>query len=136
MGRQLVHRGPDDDGAWVDGSVGFGHTRLSFIDLAGSPQPMASRDERLHVCFNGEILNYQEIRGGLSYPFRTSGDTETLLAAFEAYGPSFVERLAGQFAFAIHDRDDGSVWLYRDRLGILPLYYWLDDEQLVFASEI
>lgn len=136
MGRQLVHRGPDDDGAWVDGSVGFGHTRLSIIDLAGSPQPMASRDERLHVCFNGEILNYQEIRGGLSYPFRTSGDTETLLAAFEAYGPSFVERLAGQFAFAIHDRDDGSVWLYRDRLGILPLYYWLDDEQLVFASEI
>jgi len=136
MSGQLVHRGPDDHGAWVDGDVGFGHRRLSIIDLAGSPQPMASHDGRLHVCFNGEILNYREIRSQLRHSFRTSGDTETLLVAFEEYGPSFVERLAGQFAFAIHDRTDGSIWLYRDRLGILPLYYWLDDQQLVFASEI
>jgi asparagine synthase (glutamine-hydrolysing) len=97
---------------------------------------MASTDERLHVAFNGEILNYREVRGRLQYPFRTSGDTETLLAAFNEYGPSFVQHLSGQFAFAIHDGDDGSVWLYRDRLGILPLYYWLDDRQLVFGSEI
>lgn len=136
MSEQLVHRGPDDHGAWVDGSVGFGHRRLSIIDLAGSPQPMASHDGRLHVCFNGEILNYREVRGRLRYPFRTFGDTETLLAAFDEYGPSFVEHLSGQFAFAIHDGNDGSVWLYRDRVGILPLYYWLDDRQLVFASEI
>jgi len=133
---RLVHRGPDDQGVWVDGPVGFGHRRLSIIDLAGSPQPMASNDERLHVVFNGEILNYREVRTGLNYPFRTSGDTETLLAAFERYGPSFVEHLAGQFAFGIHDKSDGSTWLFRDRLGILPLYYWLDDRQLVFASEI
>ena len=136
MTDQLVHRGPDDHGVWVDGSIGFGHRRLSIIDLAGSPQPMASNDERLHVVFNGEILNYREVRGRLRYSFRTSGDTETLLAAFDEYGPSFVEHLSGQFAFAIHDRRKDSVWLYRDRLGILPLYYWLDNRQLVFASEI
>ena len=136
MTDQLVHRGPDDRGTWVEGPIGFGHRRLSIIDLAGSPQPMASHDGRLHVVFNGEVLNYREVRERLRYPFRTSGDTETLLAAFAQWGPSFVERLSGQFAFGIHDRQDGSVWLYRDRLGILPLYYWLDARQLVFASEI
>ncbi len=136
MIERLVHRGPDDHGIWVDGPVGFGHRRLSIIDLAGSQQPMASADGRLHITFNGEILNYRELRGRLRYPFRTSGDTETLLAAFEEYGPSSVEHLSGQFAFAIHDGNDGSLWLFRDRLGILPLYYWIDDHQLVFASEI
>ena len=117
MTDRLVHRGPDDQGIWVEGPVGFGHRRLSIIDLAGSPQPMASATGRLHVVFNGEILNYREVRGRLQYPFRTAGDTETLLAAFDAHGPSFVEHLSGQFAFAIHDRHDGSVWLYRDRTG-------------------
>jgi asparagine synthase (glutamine-hydrolysing) len=136
MTERLVHRGPDDRGTWVDGPVGFGHRRLSIIDLAGSPQPMASADGRLHVVFNGEILNYRELRGRLSYRFRTSGDTETLLAAFDQYGASSVEHLSGQFAYSIHDRNDGSLWLFRDRLGILPLYYWVDDHQLVFASEI
>ena len=136
MTDQLVHRGPDDRGVWVDGPVGFGHRRLSIIDLAGSPQPMGSVDGRLHVVFNGEILNYREVRSRLDYPFRTAGDTETLLAGFDTYGPSLVEHLSGQFAFAVHDRKDGSIWLYRDRLGILPLYYWLDDNRLVFASEI
>ena len=136
MTDRLVHRGPDDQGVWVAGPVGFGHRRLSIIDLAGSPQPMASADGRLHIAFNGEILNYRELRSGLRYPFRTTGDTETLLAAFDAHGAASVEHLSGQFAFAIHDGEDGSVWLFRDRLGILPLYYWLDDEQLVFASEI
>jgi len=136
MTERLVHRGPDDQGVWVDGPVGFGHRRLSIIDLAGSPQPMASADGRLHVTFNGEILNYRELRGRLRYPFRTSGDTETLLAAFDEYGASSVDHLSGQFAFAVHDGSDGSLWLFRDRLGILPLYYWFDDHQLVFASEI
>lgn len=136
MTDQIVHRGPDDQGVWVDGPVGFGHRRLSIIDLAGSPQPMASSDGRLHVVFNGEILNYRELRGRLRYPFRTNGDTETLLAAFNELGVSSVEHLSGQFAYAIHDAKDGSVSLFRDRLGILPLYYWFDDHQLVFASEI
>ena len=136
MADQLVHRGPDGNGTWVNGAVGFGHRRLSIIDLAGSPQPMASVDERLHVTFNGEILNYRELRRQSAYPFRTDGDTEVLLAMFREYGPAFVSRLRGQFAHAIHDAGDGSVWLFRDRFGILPLHYWHDAHQLIFASEI
>jgi asparagine synthase (glutamine-hydrolysing) len=136
MATMLVHRGPDGHGSWIDRGVGFGHRRLSIIDLAGSPQPMASTDGRLHVTFNGEILNYRELRARSRYPFRTGGDTETLLALFAEYGPRSVELLKGQFAYAMHDARDRSLWLFRDRLGILPLFYWRDDSRLVFASEI
>jgi asparagine synthase (glutamine-hydrolysing) len=133
---QLGHRGPDDRGQWIDGSVGFGHTRLSIIDVAGSPQPMASFDDRRHLTFNGEILNYRELRATLDYPFRTSGDTEVLLALHTAHGDAMVPLLRGQFAFAMHDRDTRTVTLVRDQLGILPLYWYHDDSVLVFASEI
>ena len=136
MADQLVHRGPDGSGIWVNGPIGFGHRRLSIIDLAGSPQPMASVDGRLHVTFNGEILNYRDLRRHSGYPFRTDGDTEVLLAMFREHGPYSVSRLRGQFAHAIHDAEDGSVWLFRDRMGILPLHYWHDAQQLIFASEI
>lgn len=136
MSARIAHRGPDADGTWVGAGVGLGHRRLSIIDLDGSPQPMSSVDGRLHITFNGEVLNYRELRRSLRYPFRTGGDTETLLALFHRYGPAGIERAAGQFAFAIHDRDDGSLWLFRDRMGILPLYYAVDAHQLVFASEI
>ena len=98
---------------------------------------MASKDERLHVVFNGEILNYREVRGQSALSVSDDGRYRDAARGIRCVrGPSFVEHLAGQFAFAIHDGNDGSVWLYRDRLGILPLYYWLDDDQLVFASEI
>jgi asparagine synthase (glutamine-hydrolysing) len=136
MADRLVHRGPDGHGVWTDGPVGFAHRRLSIIDLAGSPQPMASAGDRLHLTFNGEILNYRQLRRRTPYPYRTDGDTEALLALFDAHGPASVSLLDGQFAYAVHDADDGSVWLFRDRLGILPLYYWADGHQLVFASEI
>jgi asparagine synthase (glutamine-hydrolysing) len=134
MAGRLVHRGPDGHGSWVDGSVGFVHRRLSIIDLAGSPQPMTSTDEKLHVTFNGEILNYRELRRQSRYPFRTDGDTEVLLSTFADDGASSVARLRGQFAYAIHDARDRSLWLFRDRLGILPLYYWVDPTRLIFAS--
>jgi asparagine synthase (glutamine-hydrolysing) len=136
MAGRLVHRGPDGHGVWIEGPVGFAHRRLSIIDLAGSPQPMSSVDDRHHVTFNGEILNYKELRSRSKYPFRTNGDTEVLLALYAEQGAGFVERLRGQFAFAIHDASDGSVTLFRDRLGILPLYYAYDSSQLVFASEL
>ena len=94
MTELLTHRGPDDSGHWVHGSVGFGHRRLSIIDVASSAQPMASPDGQLHLCFNGEILNYRQIREGLSgYPFRTDGDTETLLAAHHRLGAAAVDEL-------------------------------------------
>jgi asparagine synthase (glutamine-hydrolysing) len=132
----LEHRGPDGRGMWVDGGIGFGHTRLSIIDLQGSAQPMTTRDERLHLTFNGEIFNYREARASLAYPFRTSGDTEVLLAALAEGGPYGVNRLRGQFACAVHDRGSDEVWLIRDRVGVLPLYYVVADGILAFASEI
>jgi asparagine synthase (glutamine-hydrolysing) len=132
----LTHRGPDADGIWADGPVGLGHRRLSIIDLESSAQPMATPDGRLRVCFNGEILNYRQLRGELSYPFRTGGDTETLLAAHRVHGSAAMTRLRGQFAYAMYDADAEELLLVRDRLGILPLYYHVDERRIVFASEI
>jgi len=97
---------------------------------------MSSADGQVTVCFNGEILNYAELRAKSHYSFRTSGDTETILARFLDQGPKFLEELRGQFSIALYDRRDGSLLLARDRLGILPLYYALDSRKLVFASEI
>ncbi|MEC3955859.1 asparagine synthase (glutamine-hydrolyzing) [Nocardia sp. CDC153] len=134
MGRRLHHRGPDDHGVWVEGSVGFAHARLAIIDVAGSAQPMAG--PRTHITYNGEVLNYRELRTGLDYPFTTRGDTEVLLAMYDKYGPSGVGALRGQFAYAIHDSATGETHLFRDRLGILPLYYYATDTFFAFASEI
>lgn len=136
MAALLHHRGPDAMGVWLDGPVGMAHTRLSIIDLQGSQQPMASPDGLRHLVFNGEILNYRELRSQLSYPFQTHGDTEVLLALYEKYGPAGVEKLRGQFAYAIHDQPTGETHLFRDRLGVLPLYYYLDSRMFAFASEI
>lgn len=136
MTDRLTHRGPDDEGLWFSGPVGLGHRRLSIIDIASSAQPMAGPDDRLHLCFNGEILNYRRLREGLSYRFRTDGDTETLLAAHVVHGLGATELLDGQFAYALHDSATGELTLVRDRLGILPLYYHLDANRIVFASEI
>ncbi len=135
MAARLLHRGPDATGIWTQGDVGFAHTRLSIIDVLGSQQPMAGPGGHTHLVFNGEILNYRELRAGLSYPFRTRGDTEVLLAQYEKYGPDGVERLRGQFAYAIHDSATGETHLFRDRLGILPLYY-VNNDVFAFASEI
>ncbi|WP_174398866.1 asparagine synthase (glutamine-hydrolyzing) [Mycolicibacterium sphagni] len=137
MAATLHHRGPDAMGLWLDGPVGLAHTRLSIIDLQGSQQPMTSASGHQHLVFNGEILNYRELRYELSsYPFATHGDSETLLALYDKYGPAGVDRLRGQFAYAIYDADSGDIHLFRDRLGILPLYYYADRTFFAFASEI
>jgi asparagine synthase (glutamine-hydrolysing) len=138
MANMLWHRGPDAMGVSVsaDGSVGMGHTRLSIIDLQGSQQPMVSYDGSRLLVFNGEILNYRDLRQQLSFPFQTKGDTEVLLAIYDRYGPSGVDRLRGQFAYAIHDDHTGETHLFRDRLGVLPLYYFADSRKFAFASEI
>jgi asparagine synthase (glutamine-hydrolysing) len=136
MAQTLGHRGPDDHGFWQHGSVGFGHTRLSIIDLSRSRQPMTSTDERWAISFNGEIFNYRELRARLDYPFRTNGDTEVILAGVSRHGIGFVRSLVGQFAFALHDRDSGTTHLVRDRLGVLPLYYAQEPGQVAFGSEI
>ena len=128
MAAELRHRGPDDVDAWHDGPVGLAHTRLSIIDLQGSRQPMSDISGSRHLVFNGEILNYREIR--------TKGDTEVLLAIYDKYGPPGVERLRGQFAYSIFDANTGDLHLFRDRLGVLPLYFYSDPRCFAFASEI
>ncbi|WP_445167261.1 asparagine synthase (glutamine-hydrolyzing) [Mycolicibacterium sp. Dal123E01] len=136
MAATIRHRGPDAMGIWLDGPVGLAHTRLSIIDLQGSQQPMTDAGGQRHLVFNGEILNYQELRAELSYPFQTHGDTETLLAVYDKYGPAGVNRLRGQFAYAIYDANTGDTHIFRDRLGVLPLYYYADSHFFAFASEI
>lgn len=136
MTATLVHRGPDDEGIHIEDGLGFGHRRLSIIDLGGSHQPMESVDARWVIVFNGEIFNYSELRRSLDYPFRTSGDTETILAGLALHGIGFVESLVGQFAFAAYDRREKVLHLVRDRLGVLPLYYTANSRELLFGSEI
>lgn len=138
MTRTLVHRGPDEEGVHLEGSVGLGFRRLSIIDLAGSHQPMANEEQSVWIVFNGEIYNFQALRAGLRdrHRFRTTGDTETLLHAYEEGGISCVQQLRGMFAFAVWDRDRRSLALAVDRFGKKPLYYALDGERLVFGSEL
>lgn len=136
MTAQLHHRGPDAQGAWTAAGIGLGHTRLSIIDLGSSAQPMASTDGRHQFVFNGEILNYRQLRSELDYPFTTNGDTEVLLAGLVLEGADFLRRVRGQFAFALYDTQTRSLLLGRDPVGILPLYYYRDDTQFVFGSEI
>ncbi|MEE4200469.1 XrtA/PEP-CTERM system amidotransferase [Erythrobacter sp.] len=136
----MVHRGPDGAGVWTDLGVGLGHRRLSIIDLAGSPQPMLSADERAVIVFNGEIYNFRELRAELARGgtrFRTSGDTEVILAAWQKWGAGCLERLDGMFAFALYDRAKRQLFLARDRFGVKPLFMTrLPDGGLAFASEL
>jgi asparagine synthase (glutamine-hydrolysing) len=136
MNDLLRHRGPDDEGYLVRGGLGFGHRRLSIIDIGTSAQPMTSRDGYLHVCFNGEILNYKELRCRFAYPYQTQGDTEVLLSAFNSLGPASVHELVGQYAYAMYSEHTDVMWLFRDKMGILPLYYYWDGSVFVFGSEI
>ncbi|QSR18305.1 XrtA/PEP-CTERM system amidotransferase [Novosphingobium sp. KA1] len=136
----IAHRGPDGQGIWTAPGVALGHRRLSIIDLEGSPQPMASLDGRAMLVFNGEIYNFRELRrelAGHGVHFRTEGDSEVILAAWQRWGPECVTRLHGMFAFAIYDLDARTLFLARDRLGVKPLHYAsLSDGSLVFGSEL
>ncbi|MBO6526153.1 XrtA/PEP-CTERM system amidotransferase [Erythrobacter sp.] len=140
MTEALAHRGPDGSGVWTAPGVGLGHRRLSVIDLEGSPQPMHSADGRAVIVFNGEIYNYRELRRELEQggaQLRTDGDTETILAAWQKWGPDCLSRLDGMFAFALYDLDRRQLFLARDRLGVKPLYLArLEGGALAFASEL
>jgi asparagine synthase (glutamine-hydrolysing) len=135
----LRHRGPDGEGLWIDGAVGLGHRRLSIVDVAGGHQPMAGPSGTTWIVYNGEVYNHATLRQALEargHRYRTRSDTETVLHLYDAHGERFVEHLDGMFAFALWDGARRRLGLVRDRLGIKPLYYRLDDEELLFASEI
>ena len=139
MCRSIAHRGPDDEGQYVRGHVGLGNRRLQVIDLKTGHQPMANEDETVWTVFNGEIYNFLTLRKELAargHIFRTRSDTETIVHAYEEYGPRFLERLNGMFGLAIWDQTRQQLLLARDRLGIKPLYYYFDGRQLVFGSEL
>jgi asparagine synthase (glutamine-hydrolysing) len=134
----MCHRGPDAEGFYVDGPLAFGHRRLSIIDLsAAANQPFIDHSGRYSIVFNGEIYNYAEIKPLLGeYPFRTHGDTEVILAGYIKWGADCLTYLRGMFTIAIWDRQERSLFIARDRLGVKPLYYYQDSEHFVFASEI
>ena len=142
MNASIKHRGPDDEGVFLDDEISLGHVRLSIIDLSEKGhQPMFYEHEKRKqwIVFNGEIYNFMELRKELEsrgYSFRSSTDTEVVLAAYMEWGEKCVERFNGMWAFAIYDADNGILFLSRDRFGIKPLYYHYDGERFIFSSEI
>jgi len=144
MTGSLCHRGPDDQGVWIDkvSKVALGHTRLSILDLSPlGHQPMFSYNNRYVIVFNGEIYNFFEIRTNLEkfgYKFRGGSDTEVILAAIDRFGiGKALDNFVGMFAFAVYDTKDQILYIARDRLGIKPLYYgWAEDGAFIFGSEL
>ncbi|HEY0077648.1 MAG TPA: asparagine synthase (glutamine-hydrolyzing) [Pyrinomonadaceae bacterium] len=136
----ITHRGPDDEGLFVEARVGLGHRRLSIVDVASGHQPMTNEDDTLHIVYNGEIYNHADFRQSLEargHRYRTHCDTETILHLYEEHREACVEHLRGMFAFAIWDARRRELFIARDRLGVKPLYYVHDaDGSLYFASEI
>ncbi|NWG73196.1 MAG: asparagine synthase (glutamine-hydrolyzing), partial [Rubrivivax sp.] len=140
MNDSQLHRGPDEGSVHVEPGLGFGHRRLSIIDIATGQQPLFNEDGSVVVVFNGEIYNYQSLIPELQaagHVFRTKSDTEVIVHAWEQWGEACVERFRGMFAFALWDRHRQTLFLARDRLGVKPLYYaMLDDGRLLFGSEL
>ena len=151
MAARLVHRGPDQEGVWVEGdpspaadrpsapAAGLAVRRLAVIDPAGSRQPLANEDGTVRVAYNGEVYNFHDLRAGLvsrGHSLRTAGDTEVLVHLYEDHGPQMLDRLVGMFAFAIWDAGRRQLLLARDRLGQKPLYWWHGGGTFTFASEV
>jgi asparagine synthase (glutamine-hydrolysing) len=140
MNESLQHRGPDDSGLHIEPGVGLGHRRLAIIDRAGGQQPLANEDQSVIVVYNGEIYNFQTLTQTLinaGHVFRTHGDTEVIVHAWEEWGERCVEYFRGMFAFALWDRRQQRLFLARDRLGIKPLHYaFHPDGYVLFASEM
>ena len=139
MVKALAHRGPDDTGVFIENDVALGVTRLSIIDLAGGHQPLHNEDKTIWLVCNGEIYNFMELREYLSkkgHVFYTKTDTEVIVHLYEEYGDGCLNKLKGMFAFAIFNQKKKELFIARDRFGIKPLYYYADNSQLIFASEI
>jgi asparagine synthase (glutamine-hydrolysing) len=135
----IDHRGPDDSGTYFDDGFMMGMRRLSIVGVDSGHQPIHNEDETIWTVFNGEIYNYPEIKEELEnkgHEFYTEADTEVLVHLYEEYGEEFVEKLNGMFAFAIWDEEKEKLLIYRDRIGIKPMYYAQIDGKFYFGSEI
>ncbi len=139
MNDLMVHRGPDDEGYFVHENAGLAMRRLSIIDISTGHQPISNEDDTLHIVFNGEIYNFQELRRGLEargHKFKTRSDTEVILHLYEEKGEDFPKELRGMFAVAVFDKRRRRLTLARDRLGKKPLYYAVTPSFIAFASEL
>lgn len=133
------HRGPDESGAYIDDIIGLAHARLSIIDLKDGTQPIHNEDKSLWIIYNGEVFNYPELRQALiqhGHKFYTTSDTEVILHLYEEKGIDCLNELNGQYAFAIWNSKNKTLFLARDRVGILPLHYTIQNNRLYFASEV
>lgn len=135
INKSLLHRGPDEQNGFRTDNIDFYHLRLSIFDIGGGKQPM-HLDDRYTIIFNGEIYNHQQIRQQLNITGVTSSDTETLLLLYRKFGVDMLQYLDGMFAFALYDRVEKKLFIARDRAGKKPLYYYRDNEKIVFASEL
>jgi len=139
MNSRIAHRGPDDDGFFVEENVGLAMRRLSIIDVKSGHQPLANENQDVWIVYNGEIYNHAELRADLEakgHRYRTHSDTETIVHLYEQYGRDCVKHLRGMFAFVIWDRRKRVLFAARDRLGIKPFYFRWDGKAFLFASEI
>lgn len=135
----MFHRGPDDQGVYLDGNLGLGHRRLSIIGLTTGHQPLSNEDSSIWIVFNGEIYNYKTLKKDLinrGHVFKSESDTEVILHLYEDMGEKCVNELNGMFAFAIWDTKERTLFLARDRMGIKPLYYAATEKAFLFSSEI
>ncbi len=136
----IKHRGPDDEGTWVRNNIGLGHRRLSIIDLnERSKQPISNEDKSVWLVCNGEIYNFKELRKELEkkgHKFSSQNDNEVIIHLYEEYGIEFIKKMNGMFAIAIWDDKKQRLVIARDRLGIKPLYYYIDNQEVIFSSEI
>jgi asparagine synthase (glutamine-hydrolysing) len=135
----IAHRGPDDEGFYINQNVGLGFRRLSIIDLSTGHQPLCNEDQSIWIIFNGEIYNYHDLQNDLmkhGHIFKTKSDTETIVHLYEQYGVDCLKYLRGMFAFAIWDNKRQQLFCARDRFGIKPFYFYRDNEKFVFGSEI
>ncbi|MDP2924026.1 MAG: asparagine synthase (glutamine-hydrolyzing) [Candidatus Omnitrophota bacterium] len=139
MSKSLFHRGPDDQGYYIEGNVGLASQRLSIIDVKGGHQPIHNEDSTIWIAYNGEIFNFKELRKNLEsrgHNFYTQTDTEVIIHLYEEFGLDFIKMLNGMFAFAIWDKNKKRLILAIDRFGIKPLHYCFYNQNLVFGSEI
>lgn len=139
MADRIIHRGPDQEGYYIDDNIALGHRRLSIIDLASGTQPMFNEDKSIVVVYNGEIYNYQEIKKELEtkgHKFATNSDTEVLVHGYEEYREELFNKLRGMFAFIIYDIKNNEMIGVRDYFGIKPFYYYNDGQTFMFGSEI
>jgi asparagine synthase (glutamine-hydrolysing) len=140
MNNIIRHRGPDGNGTFIDGNVGIGSNRLAIIDLREiANMPMYDTENRYVIVYNGEIFNYIEVRNELlkkGYKFNTDSDTEVVINSYKEWGEDCLHKLNGMWDFALWDKQEKVLFCSRDRYGIKPLYYYADNDKLIFGSEI